>query len=91
MTFYDDNRNEKIFEDSKEIRDCFGILITEIIIKVTNTLGEQRYDWKREDFISYAKEDTTPSMIKYHEGRIYKLAEDLTSDSRSDKKNGYLS
>lgn len=78
MTFYDDNRKKKIFEDSKAIRDRFGILLTDIMIKVSNTFYEERFDWKREDFISYAQGGNAPSMIKYYEGRIYKLAEDLT-------------
>ena len=63
MTFYDP-KNEKIFEDSKEIRADFGMIMKDIIKHVRDNLEIQRKNWTLDQYYKYSWSADSPNLLK---------------------------
>ena len=63
MSFYDP-KNEKIFEDSKEIRADFGMIMKSIIKHVRDNLEIQRKNWTLDQYDKYPWSADSPNMLK---------------------------
>ena len=63
MSFYDP-KNEKIFEDSKEIRADFGMIMKSIIKHVRDNLEIQRKNWTLDQYDKYPWSADSPNLLK---------------------------
>ena len=63
MSFYDP-KNEKIFEDSNEIRADFGMIMKSIIKHVRDNLEIQRNNWTLDQYDKYPWSADSPNMLK---------------------------
>ena len=63
ITFYDP-KNEKIFEDSKEIRADFDMIMKKIIKHVRDKLEIQRKNWTLNQYDKYPWTADSPNLLK---------------------------
>ena len=63
MTFYDP-KNERIFEDSKEIRADFGMIMKNIIMQVRYKLETERMNWTLDQYDKYPWSPDSPHLLK---------------------------